>query len=215
MKYLYAVILTIFITNNLLPQVELRGGMGISLASTPVLTDYLNQNYFFADEKLNDFNTAANFSLEAGYFVNPGFQIALEAAYLLSSFTTLSSLGKYEFAYGNFMPSLLAYHVIAGEGYFFKLGGGAGIRLLNVEETRPPNVSGVSYSALGFGILLRADGNTRLGGNLFANIGADLRYDFNGEPESGGINIFNNIQNENVNLNSFSFVLRLGVSYLF
>ena len=72
-----------------------------------------------------------------------------------------------------------------------------------------------NYSNTGFGFILRAEGNTLLGGNFYANIGADLKYDINGSPKSGSSNLYNNISRENVNLNSLAVGLRLGVSYIF
>jgi hypothetical protein len=51
--------------------------------------------------------------------------------------------------------------------------------------------------------------------NLFANIGGDLRYDINGEPEdNSGHTLYNIVENENVSFNSFSLGVNLGISYL-
>jgi len=46
-----------------------------------------------------------------------------------------------------------------------------------------------------------------LSDNVYANIGGDIRYDLNGKP--------NLITNENVNLNTLSLGVRLGVTYRF
>jgi hypothetical protein len=62
---------------------------------------------------------------------------------------------------------------------------------------------------------VRAEGNTLLGGNIYAKIGAQAGYDFNGEPENDGVPIFNNASDENVNFNSLSVGVSLGVSYIF
>jgi len=43
-----------------------------------------------------------------------------------------------------------------------------------------------------------------------------MRYDVNGEPsDSDGNTIINNVLKENVNFNSFSAGVKLGISYLF
>ena len=72
-----------------------------------------------------------------------------------------------------------------------------------------------TYSSTGFGGLLRVEANTSLAENLYANIGGDLRYDVNGEPENDhGNNLVNNVEGETVNFNSFSVGIKLGISYL-
>ncbi len=67
--------------------------------------------------------------------------------------------------------------------------------ILNLEEVQALDLSTVTeekkwqgtkddYSSIGFGGLLRVEANTALSENFYANIGGDLRYDVNGEPEN-------------------------------
>ena len=72
-----------------------------------------------------------------------------------------------------------------------------------------------NYSSVGFGILLRAVGNTALGSNVYANITGDIRYDLNGTPKNNGNPIRNETLDNNVNLNSLSVGLSLGITYIF
>ena len=84
---------------------------------------------------------------------------------------------------------------------------------MSVDETRNTSVAKTNYSSVGFGTILRIEGNTLLGGNIYANIGADIRYDVNGEPENAqGKNLVNIIQNENVNFNTLSIGVRRGIT---
>lgn len=212
MKKIFLLLVIFFAAAN--AQVDLRAGMGIGIFSSPSLNDYLNMNYAPPGEKLGDFSTAVNFSVEAGYYLAPNFVLGMEAAYLINSYNFTISSGTYEFSYGILMPTITAYYVLGGEGYNFKFGGGVGARFTNAEEKRPVSVP-TEYTATGFGILLRADGNTLIGQNVFANIGGDIRYDLNGELESGGNKLRNNAIQENVNLNAFSVGLRLGITFLF
>lgn len=85
---------------------------------------------------------------------------------------------------------------------------------MNLEE-KFPSQTPTEYTSTGVGFLIRGEGNTSIGGNFFASIGADLRYDINGEPENNGTPIKNEIFDENLNLNSFSAGVRLGISYQF
>jgi hypothetical protein len=56
-----------------------------------------------------------------------------------------------------------------------------------------------------------------LGGNIYANIGTDIRYDRYGDLKKNGsdITLVNNATKEKVDLNSFSVDVRLGITFLF
>ena len=104
--------------------------------------------------------------------------------------------------------------MLSGSGYDFKFGGGFGLRFVNVNLPLPGTTVITNYSNTGYGFILRADGNTLLGGNFYANIGADLKYDVNGNPKTKDTNVYILNSNDKINLNSFSVGLRLGVSYI-
>lgn len=191
---------------------EVRGSMGIDFVSVPSLKEYIDQLPY---EQLTDFNSAVNFSGSYGRMLSESFQLQTELSYLLYSFTSSGTDGQYEFAYSLVMPSILAYYVLNGTGYNFKFGGGAGVRFLSVDESLPGTGSSENYSATGYGFILRAEGNTAIAENVYAHIAADVRYDVNGEPKNNGEYLKNNVYNENVNFNSLSFGIRLGISYQF
>ena len=215
MRYSFLLILILVSFKTIPAQFELNACMGIEFINSPSLTDYINQNFASPGERLSSFNSAIIFSLEGGYYLSESYQIALEGAYLINSYTYSGLLGKYDMSYGIIMPSIFNYYVIKGEGYNFKLGGGAGLRFVIADESLPGSVSPKTYTSTGFGFVLRAEGNTLLGGKFYANIGAQLRYDINGEPENEGQPLFNNAVSENVNFNSLSVGVSLGVSYIF
>jgi hypothetical protein len=199
-------------------QFDVRAGMGIGLVSTPSVVDYINQNYTTQGNQLGTFNTAVIFSVEGDYDLSNEYQIGIEMAYLLNSYTYFTEGGKFDLSYGIWMPSIIGYYVLRGTGYNFKFGAGAGVRFTSVNETKPLITTSQNYTSTGFGILLRADGNTLLGGNFYANIGGDIRYDINGEPKNNNYPmsyIVNPLYNENVNFNALSFTLRLGITYQF
>lgn len=212
-KYLliYLFIITSF---SVEAQYSLRASMGIDFANTPSLNDYINQTFPVGGSPLNDFNTAINFSGEFGYSFTNTFNAGIEVGYLLNSYNFSNDLGKFEFDYSFISPSLLGYYVVNGSGYNFKFGGGAGIRFVSVDLTFPGTNFTNTYKSTGFGLILRADGNTLLGGNFYANIGADLKYDLIPSPQSGSVKLYNSISREEVNLNSVSLGVRLGISYI-
>jgi hypothetical protein len=195
---------------------QLRASMGIDFINTPSLIDYINQSNFASDgSQLPTFNTAVNFSGEYGKLLNENFQLSVELAYLIYSYNASNINGRYDISYDLIMPSLLAFYVVSGKGYDFKFGGGAGIRFLSVDETLPASARSDNYTSTGFGAIIRAEGNTLLGGNVYANVITDIRYDINGEPKGNLGNLRNNVLNENVNFNSLSVGIKLGVSYFF
>ena len=191
---------------------EVRASMGIDFVSIPSLKEYIDQLPY---EELTDFNAAVNFSGSYGRMLSESYQLQAELGYFLYSFTSSGTDGQYDLTYSLIMPSILNYYVLTGKGYNFKFGGGVGVRLLSVDESLPGTGSSENYSSVGYGFILRAEGNTAIAENVFAHIAADVRYDVNGEPENDGQNLYNVVYKENVNFNSLSFGIRLGISYQF
>jgi hypothetical protein len=214
-KYLFTII--ILLSNTLtFAQFELKGTMGIYFTSIPSMQDYVNQQSFVSfDDQIGSFVSSVMFAGEAGIFISPGFETTLELAYLLYSYTNGSSAGQYDLTFSNLMPTVFAYYVIAGEGYNFKFGGGLGPRFVTVDESFPATGLTKTYNSVGYGVVGRLEGNTLLGSSVYANIGADIRYDVNGEPENAeGEKLVNTSQNEVVNFNALSFGVRLGITYI-
>lgn len=215
-KIFFVLLILISLKSITAQENQLRASMGIDFISTPSLVDYINQSNFASDgSELPAFNTAVNFSGEYGKIISENFQLSAELAYLLYSYNTSNINGRYDISYDLIMPSLLAFYVVSGNGYSFKFGGGAGIRFLSVDETLPASIRSDNYTSTGFGAILRAEGNTLLGGKFYANVITDIRYDINGEPNGDNGYLRNNVLNENVNFNSLSVGIKLGVSYYF
>lgn len=212
-KILFTAVVLVALT-TVRAQYSIRVSMGIDFANTPALNDYINQNFPVDGNPLGDFNTAINFTGEAGFSITNTFQAGLEIGYLINSYNLSNELGKFEVNYNILSPSLFGYYVIAGSGYNFKFGGGLGIRFVNVDLLFPGSPISNNYKNTGFGFILRSEGSTLLGGNFYANIGIDLKYDLNGVPKSNGVKLHNNINQQDVNLNSLAVGLRLGISFI-
>ena len=194
-------------------QVDVRVGMGLDFFNSPSMVDYINQSNFSGIEELSSFSTSINFSGEVGVKVSDDLQIAGDLAYQIYSYNSNVALGRYDITSNNIMPSALIYYMIEGAGYNFKLGGGAGLRFVSVEQTLPASVSSEKFSSTGFGLLLRAQGNTLLSDNIYANICFDFRYDRNGTPENNGRKLYNNVLKEDVNFNQLALGIKLGLYY--
>ena len=206
MKKFITVVFIIILSLQVKAQVDLMGGMGISFQSTPSLNDYLN-NIATGSDKLSDFTSAVTFSFEADYAINPAFDMGIEyEAKIYSYNTSFSGLGNYDFSYLAHSPSVLGYYVLQGPGYKFKFGGGVGCWVISIEEKLP--IETINYTATGFGLLLKAQAHTLLGGDFYAFIGGDVRYDIIGEAKNGNL-----VLGSDTNFNTLSVGVKLGVSY--
>ncbi len=213
MKYfLFAALLALTISTSY-SQVRFRGGMGVDYVSAPSLYNYFNQNFAQPGTQLSSFSTSVNFSLEGDYMFSDKYEIGIDVAYRIYSYNYNDVLGRYDLSYHNLMPTFVNYYVIKGEGYQIKFGGGIGVRLLSADETLPGSVTTQTYTATGIGFLLRAVGNTQISSNFYASILFDVRYDLNGEPKNNDINLYNAVDKSNVNFNSFSVGIGLGLTY--
>ncbi len=213
MKFITALIFCLTVSSTSFSQYYARAGMEISYVNMPSLTDYLNQGF---SQQLGTFNSAIVFSAEGGYLINDHYEVGLEVADMINSYNFSYDYGGiYKLNYFIIMPTIVNYYVIKGNGYDFKFGGGLGIRFVSANQQYPALPPSSSYKSTGFGLLLKADGNTLLSGNLYANIGVDLRYDFNGEPKSTNGYFVNSVSNTNVNFNALSAGIRLGITYNF
>ncbi|MBZ0198326.1 MAG: hypothetical protein K8H86_00545 [Ignavibacteriaceae bacterium] len=215
MKKLFTLVFILMISIPALAQIDLRGGMGISFSSTPALKDYLNQSYASYNNEVGSFYSTVSFAGEAGYFITNTFQLSIEASYSLNSFTFGSTIGQYDLSYGITAPTIIAYYVLPGIGYYFKFGGGVGPRFLSVDEKQPGSPVTDKFSTTGFGLLLKGEANTSLGSGVFANLGGDICYDAIGVPKQNGTPLRNSVIKEDVSFNTLSFGVHLGLTYKF
>lgn len=197
---------------SIFPQWEFRSSMGINFVKNNELSSYINKYYAASYNKLSDYNAAIEFALEAGYLIAQ-YQVGIEAAFEKNSFNFSTSIGNYVFDYSSTSITPLFYFVVLGSGFKLKAGGGVGLRFFSADETKPPLNSAVNYQSTGYGFLLKADGSTMLGGNFFAYICGDLRYNFYGIPKNNGIELKKNSFGETLNLSSFSAGIKIGISY--
>ncbi len=211
MKYLFTILAALLIVSQTSAQHEVRFAMGINFGSTPSLKDYINQVAGY--EEMASFNSSVIFSGEYDHAVTRTYDIGLEVAYLLSSATFGTSNGQYDFTYHIIMPTITSYYVIRGKGYNFKFGGGVGLRLASADESFPSSPTSNNFTSTGLGFLLRAAGNTRLSEDFYVFISGDLRYDLNGDLKNW--NVSHSSAYSQVNLNTFSAGVNLGITYMF
>lgn len=197
-------------------QTYISADMGLLIFNSSSFTDYINFSYATDDNRLQTFNTSAEFSGSVEFVINEHLKGGFEYGLQLFSFNTSSyKVGFYDISYNINKPSITAYYLISGKGYEFNIGGGAGIRVLSVSEEINDGLNIVDYSSVGWGIFMKIKGLTQLSNNLYAVISVAAGYDINGEPENKGMKIIDNSVNESVNFNSIYSAFKLGLSYKF
>jgi len=210
-KILFIVLVTVI---SMQAQWEVRGSLGLNIVRMPDLTDYLNTNYFLGNDRLNDFIPAVETGIEVGYQLEEHFQVACEFSYEYNSFSY--PIINSSFAYNSLQPSLLGYYTINGKGYQFKFGGGIGPRFIIASEPSIYTTALLKYTSTGYGLVGKIDGITSLGGNYFAYIGVDLRYNNNGNlSDANGKEKLSNVTNTALSLNSLSAGLKVGIAVTF
>jgi hypothetical protein len=211
MKKIVFVVL-LLLSTQIFGQWNVSASMGLDFKSSPSFRDYINY-CFPSTNQIPTFKSAVAFGFETDYKLNKSFAMGIEYNLQIDSYNTSTGVaGIYEISYLVHRPTLLAYYVIPGDGYQFKFGGGLGYRYVALQEKK---YSTSNYTANGFGLLLKAEGNTKLANNLFALIGTNLRYDYTGDVSSGSNKIVNTSTGANLNLNSISFGIYLGITTTF
>ena len=190
-----------FCLNLTFAQIKISTGMGIDVVNNTSLKEYINFTFFDPDNEVKSFHKTMSLFGEIDYVLNEKYQIGLEYNHTFF-FHSSPARGNYELDYQIYKPSIVGYYVMPGEGYELKFGGGIGFRYVSLDEKI---LSEENFTSSGIGVLAKFIGNTGLGGDFYAYISGDIRYDYLGEPEKDGSPIRNITTNENVNLNSFFF----------
>ena len=192
--------------------VDFMGGMGVTFVSTPIFNDYVSN--MTSEGNSGSMVSTIGFFLESDYTIKSNFDIGIEYDNrYYSKNSDVMGIGRYEVSYTVHSPSLMAYYVARGEGYRFKFGGGAGYRYLSLSEKQPVS-SKEDYSSSGFGALLKFQAHTLLGGNFYAYLSTDLKYDFIGKATDGDKTFGEGVFDEDVDFNSFGLSVKLGISYI-
>jgi len=210
------ILIILFFTTANYAQISLSAGMGIDFKNSFSLKDYIN--FLPTADKLNSFTPVVDFYTEGSYEFSEHIELGFEHVYSIFSYNSnLSSIGLYRISYNLHKPTVLIFYYLKGEGYKFRFGGGVGYRFVSLNDQLPNSSKEINYGASGVGLNLRTEGFTSLGGNFYAQISLSLSCDILGDLKSDELDKFllNPTTKENVNLDSFSSGVRLGVSYNF
>lgn len=164
---------------------QITGGLGVDAHSDPTMLDYINALTFpTPDQKLTGFTSASEFFITPEVQVSDDWSVGLEYSYLIKSYN-ISAGYQWDFSYTVQMPTLLIHYLLPGDGYWIKLGGGAGYSFASLSEDFVQTGASENSTATGPGFKIDAVGNTKFDDHFWGSIGVDIRWVYAGAFKGG------------------------------
>jgi hypothetical protein len=192
---------------------QISAGLGIDGMSSGSLFSYINSLFGLPSaQQLEGLVPATEFFVVPEYPIADNWLLGVEYSYLLCS---KSISGYYE---GNFsesvhMPMMVTHYCMHGEGYWLKLGGGAGYNIGTLKQTIAQIGTEQTYTAHGLGLKLDAVMNLAFDEHLYGMLSGDIRWCTGNTFANGGTDAA--YQSESPKLNFVSLGIKLGVMYQF
>jgi hypothetical protein len=184
--------------------------MGVSYMNPQDIADYVSA---LTVNRVSDFTSAVEFFGAAGIPLSERWILTLEYAYLLGGYSGPGA-GS-EFTFSVHMPTLLAHYVLVEEQFYnVRIGAGMGyhagalsVRHVTIDDR---------FTAAGPAFKIDCEANTALGDDLFARLGADVRWDVMGElRNAAGQAPVAPAQGAAPTMNFFSVGAKLGATWYF
>lgn len=173
-------------TDDVAPRVALAAGMGVNLHNAQDIVALIN-NSGVVSRRVDEFKSGVEFFGAVSVPLSTDWMVKLEYAHLIASYAEGTSFGSAEFSYVVAMPTVIGQYVLYAERmYNFKVGIGCGYHF-GVYSQRY-SLMDDKYTSNGVGTLIELEGNTALGENVFAYLGAQLRWDFVGDLKNASGN---------------------------
>jgi hypothetical protein len=190
---------------------QLSAGLGIDGYSSNSLFSYINTLYGIPiDQQLHGLTTATEF------FVIPEFQITdqwmagFEYSYLLCS-QTMNGYYSGDVTESVHMPMAVAHYCLHGEGYWLKLGGGAGYNIGTLTQTITQGGTEQTFTAHGVGLKLDAVMNLAFDEHFFGMLSGDVRWSIGNSFSYHGTDAV--YQSISPQLNFITVGIKLGIMY--
>lgn len=156
-------------------------GMGVNLMNAPEIVDYVNATAAYG-QTIDDFATAVDFFGGVEFPVNEEWGIKIVHSYFFKSYNFIATTGAtHDFFYSVQAPSVLVQKIIAGGGYFVKMGAGGGYHFGAATETISTFGISREYSASGIGLQAEIVGQTAFDETLYGYIGGQLGWEWLGK----------------------------------
>ena len=152
--------------------VQISAGLGIDGISSSSLFSYINTLYA---QQMSGLISATEFFIVPEIQITDHWLLGMEYSYLLCS---KSNIGNYagDFTESVHMPMVIAHYFWHGEGYWMKLGGGAGYNTGTLTQTIIQNGTELTFTAHGVGMKLDAVMNLAFDEHLYGVLSGDVRW---------------------------------------
>lgn len=191
-------------------------GMGISWVNAPSFTDYLKEEVPFTNkDSIKSYSVGFEFfgGLEAQF--SKQFSLKLDYSYFFKTFTyDQFNYAGYTFYYFYLVhrPYLMAYYIIPGKNYAFKLGGGLGF-LYSILHRTDAGATDVTYTSTGFGLRGEVIFSAKLSRNMESYFSGFVKGDtFTRLKDANNNSLISPLTGKETNLSSFGIGARLGFS---
>jgi hypothetical protein len=192
----------------------LSAGMGVSYVSPGDVVDLINAATG-QTQRTPTFTAGVEFFGACSVPVAADWAVKVEYAYLLAGYNVSTPYGPAEYTISAHMPTLFLQYILLDRGiYNVKIGAGAGYHVGSLET----NVYGsdIRYSGKGIGVAIDLDAATAFGEDLYAYLGADMRWELIGAlTDAAGDSPGKTASGGQPALHLFGIGARLGFTYYF
>lgn len=196
-------------------RIGVSAGMGVNYHNAQDVVNRVNASNVIS-RRAENFKSGVEFFGAVSLPLNHDWHAKLEYVHAFSSYSIPSSFiagFNEEFSYSVHMPSVIMQYILyEAPTYNFKVGAGAGFHFGSYDEKLTATGT-FGASASGLGSVLELEGNTALSENLYAHLGAQMRWEFVGELRDGAGR--KPLATAPTTLHLFSVGARLGMSYYF
>ncbi len=195
------------------------GGIGIDYYRANSITNFLNWNGI-GTVAPGAFTSSVQFHVGAGYAVTTNWDVGIEYAYMINSFSGTNPLGSQQVSLSYSLPSITVRRLIREDGYSLRFGGAFGYHFGSMSVPTPYSSQPQDFSATGFGLKLDGSLDTKLDEKLYARIGTQVMMEFIGQPKAANgtpltYTDYNSGNQTPVNMNLFGVGVSLGLVYYF
>ena len=194
-------------------RIGLSAGMGVNYHNAQDIVNRINGSSIIT-QRVADFKSGVEFFGAISVPLSTDWAVKAEYVYLFASYTQGTIFGgNAEFSYAVHMPTLIGQYILyEASTYNFKVGVGCGYHFGSYSERY--SLVDETFTGKGLGTLIELEGNTALGEDLYAHLGAQMRWDFIGDLKNSAGNSPSGATGT-TSLHFFSVGARLGMSYYF
>lgn len=199
-------------TQPMSSRIGVAAGMGVGYANPQDVLDVVS-SVIGSSDRPPQFKAGVEFFGGVVVPLSSSLAIKLEYGYFLMSYGGGTPYGSADFTLKVHLPTIVAQYVLMDAGlYNLKAGAGVGLHFGTLSEQY--GTVDARFSGSGPAALLELEANTAFSEDLFAYLGANIRWDFIGKlTNDAGASAGVSADGGSATLHFFSAGVRLGFSY--